>query len=262
MSRAGTVPIRVVLVRPLHPGNVGGAIRAAANFAADEIVVVGHPLMLEDPEVRRMAMGGEAFVRVGSAASLSEALQNCQLAVATTSARQRERRNLRTVEWVRNFVLEHPVERLALVFGSESGGLNRAEMRLCNAAVTAPTNPDFGVLNLAQAVAVFLAQLAWRPIPPAAPADPLDDLASSEELIAAADHLEAELVESGFLDPHNPARVGDQLRALLGSAAPSRRQLAVVRALAAHIGYLRGVGQPALSSASGSPRSARDRRDG
>ena len=63
--------IRVVLVRPRYAGNIGAAVRVAANFGVPELVLVNPSCALEDdPEFIRMAMGGERMLALRSASTL------------------------------------------------------------------------------------------------------------------------------------------------------------------------------------------------
>ncbi len=233
--------LRIVLVRPRYAGNVGAAVRVAANFAVPELVLVDPECTLDDdPEFVRMAMGGERLVAISAAATLAEALAGVQVAVATTSTRNRDPRALHTPGEARERLASSAADTAALVFGPERGGLSREELRACHLTLAVPTNPEFPVLNLAQAVGIGLVLLA-APAPAARPAaDPMDDPATAAELKDALAHLEAVLLESGYLDRKNPARVTDQFRRWFGRTIPTRRELALLHALAAHVTYLLG----------------------
>lgn len=229
----------VVLVRPHYAGNVGAAVRAAANFGVGRLVLVAPHCHLDEPEFVKMAMGGQERVAVLEAPSLEAAVAEAQLVVATTSGRTRDPRPLHTPAAVAARVAAARPASVALVFGPERGGLSAVELRACQLLLTVPTNPDFPVLNLAQAVAVVLALLT--PLPePAPPGSPLDAPASAAEFGAAVAHLTEALRETGFLDPENPRRVGDQLRRLLARAVPTARELAILRGIASHLAYLAG----------------------
>jgi TrmH family RNA methyltransferase len=229
---------RVVLVRPRYAGNVGGAVRVAANFSVPELVLVEPACLLDDdPEFVRMAMGGEKLVAVSSSPTLAAAVADCQLVIATTSTRNRDPRAIHTLAEARVKLRESGAEAVALVFGPERGGLSREELRGCHLVLTVPTSPAFPVLNLAQAVGIVLAALADGGGSPS-PSDPMDQPASFEELGAAITHLEKVLLASGYLDPKNPTRVTDQFRRWFGRTVPTRREVALLHALAAHVTYL------------------------
>jgi TrmH family RNA methyltransferase len=231
--------MRVVLVRSRYPGNVGAAIRVAGNFGVPELVLVQPAFPFdEDEDLLRMAMGGLEVVRVTTAATLREAVGDANLVLATTSPRSRELRRVLTPPQARELVAERAPRLLAVVFGPERGGLSREELRLCHARVTVPTNPGFAVLNLAQAVAVIVSRLCEGVQELAEPPDAMDRPASLAELESGIRHIQEALLASGALDPQNPARIVDQVRRWLGRTAPTRRELALLHALAAHVAYL------------------------
>ncbi len=237
--------LRVVLVRPRYAGNVGAAVRVAANFSVPEVTLVEPACPLDDePEFVRMAMGGEKFVRIGRSPMLAEAVADCQLVIATTSSRHRDPRAIHTAAEAKERVRQAVPETVALVFGPERGGLSREELRGCHLTLGVPTNPAFPVLNLAQAVGIVLAALSENRSAAPPPPDRMDQAATHEEFNAAITHLEEVLLVSGYLDPQNPARVTDQFRRWLGRTAPTRRELALLHALAAHVTYLLNRSEP------------------
>jgi len=235
------VNLRVVLVRPRYPGNVGAAVRVAANFSVAELALVEPACPLDDePEFVRMAMGAEKLVTISSSPTLVDAVAGCQLVIATTSTRKRDPRAIHTPAEARQKLLGAAAEAVALVFGPERGGLSRQELHSCHLVLGVPTNPAFPVLNLAQAVGIVLAALAEPGSGMPSPPDPMDRPATYEEFNAAITHLEEVLLSSGYLDPHNPARVTDQFRRWLGRGVPTNREVALLHALAAHIAHLLG----------------------
>jgi TrmH family RNA methyltransferase len=237
------VALRIVLVRPRYSGNIGSVLRVAANFAVPEVVLVAPACPPDDVEGVRMAMGSERLVGVRETANLDEAVADASLVVATTSLRHRDSRAVLDVEALASEVAAHPDAPVALVFGPERGGLARSEMRLAHLRVNIRTNPEFPVLNLAQAVAIVLAGLSAKTFPPPPAREPMDEAAPFGELDAAIGHLEEVMLASGFLDPANPQRVTDQFRRWFGRTIPSRREIALLHALAAHMQYLLGRGR-------------------
>lgn len=227
----------VILVRPRYAGNVGSAVRAAANFAAARVVLVDPTCTLDDDDFVRMAMGGQELVEVSTAPTLAAAAANASLVVATTSGRARDPRPLLGPREVLAAVELASPCRLAVVFGPERGGLSHSELRTCGLLLSISTNPAFSVLNLGHAVAVVLASLQTD-LRPALFRAPLDTCAPAAELAAAFAQLEAALSDSGFLDPANPSRVMDQLRRWLGRAIPTGREVTIMRGIASHIAFL------------------------
>jgi len=232
------VIVRPVLVRPRRDGNVGAVVRVAANFGVSEVVVVDPLCDLEGNEFRRMTMGAEARVAVRTAPSLEDAVADTDVVVATTSGRDRDPRHLATPDEVGERLQAGGAAKVALVFGGERGGLTQQELRRSHMLLTIPADPGFPTLNLVQAVAITLAALLRHDFEPRRRDDPLDEPASAAEFDAAIAHLERALVETGFLERTNPARVTRQIRNLLGRAIPSRREVAIFRGLAAHLEWL------------------------
>ncbi len=230
-----------VLVRPLYAGNVGSAVRVAANLGLDQMLLVQPSCSTDENEFRQMAVGGIDRVRIRTAADLPAAVADFELVVATTSGRQRDPRGVVVPDQVRALLDERRPDRVAVVFGSERSGLSAEELRHCHVLCTIPSSPDFPVLNLAQAVAILLAAVVPGLPGPEPPRSPMDEVATADEFEAALGHLQDVLLETGFLDHDNPARVADQLRRMVGRAVPTSRELAILRGIAAHVRYIWGL---------------------
>ncbi|MBK8177623.1 MAG: RNA methyltransferase [Planctomycetes bacterium] len=152
---------RVVLVRTLGPRNVGSVMRAAANFGADDLVLVApqRPSMLVHPEFVQMAHGVEdvrAKIRV--VPTLAEALQDTTRSIGFTArARgQRKRADWRAVSGDVALAAADPGQRVALVFGSEESGLSVDETDQLGELCSLPTAPEHTSLNLSLAVGIVL----------------------------------------------------------------------------------------------------------
>jgi len=226
-----------LLVRPRYAGNVGAVLRATANFGGTKVVLVAPECDLGSQELLRMAMGAQERVSIETAPTLPEALARFPVAVGFTSLRERDPRGVVSV-WELPATLAAVPLPAALVFGPERGGLSRQELACCSHLATIPTDPAFSVMNLAQAVAVALAALRRDAFEVQTPRLEEDLPASREEVEKALAHLQEVLLASKFLDPHNPRRVFDQLRRVVGRGLPSGREVKILHALAAHIAFL------------------------
>ena len=153
----------VLLARPFAPGNIGAAASAMSNFGMSELRIVQPqtPTWRSDPEAVAAAAGSTSLLDAARTFdTLHEATDDLHLVLATT-ARDRGR-------WGDGLgdsqVLSPRVacrraadavsagQRVGLLFGSETNGLSREELRSAHVLVTVPTNPSFSSLNLAQAV--------------------------------------------------------------------------------------------------------------
>lgn len=230
--------IRVVLVNTSHPGNIGGAARAMKNMGLAQLVLVD-PVAFPSPDASARASGADdvlAGARV--VATLEEALAGCSL-VLGTSARDR------SLPWP---MLE-PREcgekavqaaagdqQVALVFGREHAGLTNDELRRCHFHVHIPSDPAFSSLNLAAAVQVLAyevrcAWLAGQQKPAAERGGAAPALATMDEMEGFYRHLEATLVQVGFLDAANPRHLMARLRRLFGRSTVDHTEMSILRGI-------------------------------
>jgi TrmH family RNA methyltransferase len=212
--------IRFVLVRPGSGGNVGAAARALKNTAFRSLWLV-EPRRVAGVEAERMAHGATDILRgARRVASLEDALTGCRWVVGATRRLGRRRGTPWTPRALAAAVRGEPGRRpLALVFGPEEDGLGLAELRLCHDLVRIPAAPAQPSLNLAQAVLVLAYELYVHGLetPDAAPPRPAPD-ATLEQLEGMYAHLEAMLLQVGFVRPDTaPARML-ALRRVLGRA--------------------------------------------
>ena len=194
--------IRIVLVAPSHPGNIGAVARAMKNMGLTQLVLV-RPKHFPDPEATARASGADdVLTSARSVASLAEALEGCGFVTATTS---RDRDQYFRVSDVREaaarIVAEARRAPAAVVFGAERTGLTNEELETAHALIRIPASARYPSLNLAMAVQlvayeIFRAEGVASPpaVPGAAP------LASAQAMERLYVHLSAVLEEIDFRD--------------------------------------------------------------
>jgi TrmH family RNA methyltransferase len=225
------------MVRAARPPNVAAACRAMKNMGLHELRLVEPPDGLARPEVRALAFGAwDVLDGARLAPTLAEAVADATLVVGT-SARPS------TDAWTpRRLAAEAAARagagRIALVFGPEATGLRNDELALCHLRVVIPTDPGQPSLNLAQAVLVLAYELfvASREAAPAA----ASARATVGEIEAGLASLRDALVAIGYLNPDNPDAVLSELRRLVARAAPSPREVSLLRGLARQILWAAG----------------------
>ncbi len=121
----------------------------------------------------------------------------------------------------------------AFLFGSERFGMANEDVYRCHVALSIPTAPGYGSLNLA--AAVQLIAYDWRqalggyalPVttPQRAPAD-------AKALAGMLRHLEQALVAVDFLDPEAPKKLMPRLNQLFNRAAPTEEEIHILRGVA------------------------------
>lgn len=229
--------IRIVLVQTYHPGNIGASARAMKTMGLTDLVLVT-PRCFPGPEASRLAAGAEDLIESARVVSSLEAAVSDCVQVIGASARLRSMplpHFDEPAEMAESLVDHAGGDPVALVFGRERFGLTNDEIRCCSHQVSIPANPNYGILNLSQAVQVLAYETfrAWRQRPDsgfqaARPAQ--DRQPTREQLGHFHDHLSRLMQASGFItQPH--ARTEEQLQALFARARPSRKELSLLRGL-------------------------------
>jgi len=146
--------VRVVLVRPETPANVGAAARAIRNTGLDALALVA-PGDWRTVECWRTAWGAhDVLEQAAVSPDLGDALADAGYAAAFSGRGFRGEPVQDVREMAAEMATLAPGERAALVFGPETSGLTQAEMALCGRVVRIPTHPDQPSLNLSHAVMV------------------------------------------------------------------------------------------------------------
>jgi tRNA/rRNA methyltransferase len=156
--------IGVVLVSPRNPLNIGAAARAMANFGFSRLSVVA-PYAPTWREARSAIGAPELLQSATECESLAEAVADCTLVVGTGTLTYRKPEQ--PVVQLPNLGPRIAQEldrggRIALVFGPEKHGLTREDLSYCHILVEIPTDARQPSMNLGQAVAVCLYELAAR----------------------------------------------------------------------------------------------------
>ncbi|OEC35782.1 RNA methyltransferase [Pseudomonas sp. 21C1] len=233
--------IRVVLVNTSHPGNIGGAARAMKNMGLSRLVLVD-PIDFPSEEANARASGATDILDSAQVvATLEEALVGCNLVVGTSARDRRIPWPMLDPRECGNAACEQAAigGEVAMVFGREYAGLTNEELQRCQYHVHIPSDPTFSSLNLAAAVQVLcyevrMAWLAAEGLPSKmAKVEGTTELntqpATADELESYYAHLEATLVEIGFLDPAKPRHLMSRLRRLYGRAGISKLEMNILR---------------------------------
>jgi TrmH family RNA methyltransferase len=227
--------VDVVLVRPSRAANVAAACRALKNMGLRRLQLVEPPGSLLAPDARALAYGAwDVLDGASRHDSLAHAVSASTLVVATTGRALPEATSPRELA-SRAAELAHG-GRLSVVFGPEASGLTTAELSLCHRVVHVPTDPSCPSLNLAQAVLLLAYELRLA----ALGSDPSVEAPSAArgtagELEGALTELRAALLEIGYLHAENPDRILTELRRLLARAAPTGRELNLLRGIARQV---------------------------
>ena len=230
----------MVLVSPRNPLNIGAAARAMANFGLRRLAVVA-PFEPTWREARSAVGSLELLVNAVESATLAEAVADCTLVVGTgTLVRRKPEQPVVPLPELAPLVARELARegRVALVFGSEKHGLTREDLSYCHLLVEIPTEPQQPSMNLGQAVAVCLYELAGRAVAmpeptPATPVPSITSAAPSGRLDLLAGVIEEAMRAAGYspraMQPANRHDLRLLLRRLSLSAHDNRRILGLFR---------------------------------
>jgi TrmH family RNA methyltransferase len=234
-------PLRVVLVSPRNPLNIGAAARAMSNFGvfskeaaprADAArdsssppnaprAVCGELRLVNPYEVAfreaRSAVKAQQVLRdAREFATVAEAVADCGLVVGTTSKGPRALEHpLRRLEYGGRLIAKKLVSApVALLFGSEKFGLSNDDLSHCHWLMRIPTREEHGSMNLGQAVAVCLYEIVRHPAAVSAAPEPRRP-ACAADLERLTTLLEEVLELSGYVHTRVEGSTGLKIRRLV-----------------------------------------------
>jgi tRNA (cytidine32/uridine32-2'-O)-methyltransferase len=226
--------IRMVLVAPSHPGNIGAAARAMKNMGLSELVLV-NPRQFPHPEASARASGADDVLAAARVvASLRAALSGCGY-IAATTARDRDQyfRVVDVRDGAARLVAESSRAPAAVVFGAERSGLTNEELESAHALIRIPASPAYASLNLAMAVQLVAYELYRARGAADAPALPLAaPLASGEEMERLYGHFAQVLEDIDFRDrTQSGTHLMTRIRRLLQRAELDQNEVNILRGI-------------------------------
>jgi tRNA/rRNA methyltransferase len=250
---------RFILINTSHAGNVGAAARALKVMGFDDMVLVAPRwanVLRREETIQRASGANDVLAKTRIVDTLDEALDGVDHLCATAMTPRdfgpptysvRDYFNLLSKEELKSqqtlglqgyltpktpFVSPQAL-RMAFLFGSERFGMKNEDVYRCHAALSIPTNPQFGSLNLASAVQ--LVAYEWRQVLGSyavQDAGKPTEMADARAVSGLLAHLEQALVHIGYLDPAAPKKLMPRLNALLNRADLRDEEIHILRGVA------------------------------
>lgn len=247
---------RFILIDTSHAGNVGAVARAMKVMGFDDLVLVNPrwPDVLTRSEAVERASGAtDVLAQARTVSTLDEALHGmthlCATAMTPRDFGPPTRAPREHFEWLLKQQPSTPggqdlppdfsddAAGIAFLFGSERYGMRNADVYRCHVALSVPTNPSYGSLNLA--AAVQLIAYDWRTALGAlghglavqaatAAARPAD----AAQVAGMLEHWRQALTAIGFLDPAAPKKLMPRLQQLFNRAQPTQEEIHILRGIA------------------------------
>lgn len=192
----------IVLVRPQLGENIGKAARAMLNFGLTELRLVAPRDGWPNPDAGPSAAGADIVLEQAKVfTSTAEAVADCSHVYATTVRKRGVTKPIVGPDEAGRAIHAEP-GKSAILFGPERSGLETEDVALARSILTVPINPEFGSLNLAQAV--ILCAYEWSKqadlVQPTAEENILPP-APQEELDGLIAHIESMLEPKGYFLP-------------------------------------------------------------
>ena len=242
-----TAKVRIVLIDPSHPGNIGSVARAMKNMALTDLVLV-RPRSFPHAESVALAAGADDILdaaRVDD--TLDEAIGDAEFIAATTSRPRSYYWEFTTPREIAGRIVDLPQDsQAALLFGSERYGLGTEDLNRCNVLVRIPANPEYCSLNLAMSVQLLAYEIFMSREQPRSHTQLELPLAAAGDVEHFYAHLLEVLNEIDFQD--RTGHLMERLRRLFNRAQLDRNELNILRGILSAVQGRRG-------------QSARRRRD-
>lgn len=225
-------PPIIILVRPQLGQNIGKAARAMLNFGLTEMRLVSPRDGWPNPDAGPAASGADMVLEQAQVFhSVADAIADCSAVYASTVRRRDLIMPVVGPEEMAR-AIHASAGRTAIMFGPERSGLETDDVALASHIVTVPINPDFGSLNLAQAVILLayewsrgavLAQPTAKESEPPAPMTELDGMIGQ---------LDEALNATGYFHPPDKApSTRNTIRTIMSKPGWSSRELKMVRGM-------------------------------
>lgn len=226
--------VRIVLVEPAGPMNVGSIARVMKNFGFTHLVLVNPQCDPLSVEAKRMAVHAQDILESAvTVATLPEALQGCTRAIATTARVRNWETPPENPRTALPWLLEEPRQPAALVFGREDRGLSNEELNYAQKFVCIPTSSIYPSLNLATAVGICcyeLAQSYSHHLTDKVNGD-RPELAPLDVIEAYYQQLESLLLKIGYLYPQTAPSRMEKFRQIYNRAGLTTREVAMLRGI-------------------------------
>jgi tRNA/rRNA methyltransferase len=220
----------IILVRPQLGENIGKAARAMLNFGLTELRLVAPRDGWPNPSAGPAAAGADVVLEQAKVfETLEEAIADCAHVYATTVRKRDQVKPVVSPEEAGHAI--HATEgRSAILFGAERSGLSSDDVAVARTIITVPINPDFGSLNLAQAVILVAYEWSKGQALASPPLVDLDPPAPQEELDGMIAQLDELLEPAGYYYPPERAHVDKRsLRSILTKPGWSAQEVRTLR---------------------------------
>jgi tRNA/rRNA methyltransferase len=220
----------IILVRPQLGENIGKAARAMLNFGLTELRLVAPRDGWPNPSAGPAAAGADIVLEQAQVFDTLEAATADIAHVYATTVRKRDQVKPVVSPERAGQTIRAAAGRSAILFGAERSGLSSDDVAVARTIITVPINPEFGSLNLAQAVILIAYEWSKGQALASPPLVDLDPPAPQDELDGMIAQLDALLEPAGYYFPPERAHVDRRsLRSILTKPGWSAQEVRTLR---------------------------------
>ena len=232
--------LKVILVEPNGPLNVGSVARLCSNFGVDELRIVSPKCDIFSLEAKKMALKGQKFLEQCKIFDdLEKAIFDCDLVLASCGRIDVSKDfSFESSEDIFNWIFSlKKINNLAIIFGREDRGLTNSELLLANKTLNIPTSMNNPSLNLSHAVSIVLYELNKSSKKKISKELEVFNLASSKQIHDSFIEIEEMLLGVGYLLKHTSKAKISKFKNFILRANTSMHEINVLRGIVHQINW-------------------------
>ena len=232
--------LKIILIEPNGPINIGSIARLCSNFNVDQLRIVSPKCDIYSLETKKMALKGMKYITECTIyESLIDSISDCDLVLATCGRidyqKGYELDSLENISsWTKNF---KELKNLAILFGREDRGLTNKELLMAHKVFTIRTHKNFPSLNLSHAVSIVLYELSKI--------TKTENILKKKDLnFATSKHIEDSFLEieklllkTGYLLPHTLNAKISKFKKYIHRSETSKHELDMLRGIVHQINW-------------------------
>ena len=232
--------LKVILVEPNGPLNVGSVARLCSNFEVDELRIVSPKCDIFSLDAKKMALKGQKFLdNCKIFYNLENAIFDCDLVLASCGRIDVSKDSFfesseDIFNWTKSF---KKVNNLAIIFGREDRGLTNSELLQANKIFNIPTSQNNPSLNLSHAVSIVLYELNKTSRKKINRELKVFNLASSKQIHDSFVEIEEMLLEVGYLLKHTSKVKMTKFKNYISRANTSMHEITILRGIVHQINW-------------------------
>ena len=232
--------LKLILVEPNGPLNVGSIARLCSNYEVDELRIVSPKCDIFSLEARKMALKGQKYLNACKIFdNLENAIFDCDLVIASSGRIDVSKDSIFVssediFNWTKSF---KKINNLAIIFGREDRGLTNRELLLANKTFYIPTSQDNPSLNLSHAVSIVLYELNKSSKRDFNKELEVFNCASSKQINDSFVEIEEMLLRVGYLLKHTSKAKISKFKNFILRANTSMHEINVLRGIVHQINW-------------------------